>query len=163
MKMARWCGQGIEAKAHNGTCEFDIRLTALRNGGASVELRELKSIPTGPRIVDKNDDMVNPLEDLKPNALMASFFSHEVDRGSMKTTTTNVLLEAAIPLMEELEVTSDVLTSTSFSIPIEAAVLLMESVTVQGYGPFKEPTTYPLHDRGLVLLKGRNTDGGSDR
>jgi len=151
-----------EAKAHNGTCEFDIRLTALRNGGASVELRELKSIPTGPRIVDKNDDMVNPLEDLKPNALMASFFSHEVDRGSMKTTTTNVLLEAAIPLMEELEVTSDVLTSTSFSIPIEAAVLLMESVTVQGYGPFKEPTTYPLHDRGLVLLKGRNTDGGSD-
>lgn len=42
--------------------------------------------------------------------------------------------------------------------------LELESVTLQGFGPFVEQMTYPLHDRGLVLLSGVNDDDeGADR
>jgi DNA repair exonuclease SbcCD ATPase subunit len=35
-------------------------------------------------------------------------------------------------------------------------------VSLHGFGPFHETVTYPLYNRGLVLLRGYNKDGGSD-
>lgn len=36
----------------------------------------------------------------------------------------------------------------------------IKSVTLEGYGPFKEKTTYPLSDRGVVFVRGENRDDG---
>ena len=39
----------------------------------------------------------------------------------------------------------------------------LETITVEGYGPFQDSITYPLKDRGLILLRGTNRDGESQR
>ena len=39
----------------------------------------------------------------------------------------------------------------------------LETITVEGYGPFQDSITYPLKDRGLILLRGINRDGESQR
>ena len=36
----------------------------------------------------------------------------------------------------------------------------IKSVTLEGYGPFKKKTSYPLSDRGVVLVRGENRDDG---
>ena len=41
--------------------------------------------------------------------------------------------------------------------------LKLESVSLEGFGSFKEKVTYPLNERGLVLVRGTNKDGGGDR
>ena len=47
--------------------------------------------------------------------------------------------------------------------PFSTLGLSFEMMTVEGYGPFKDSISYPLKDRGLVLLKGTNRDGESQR
>lgn len=36
--------------------------------------------------------------------------------------------------------------------------LVLQNVTVEGFGPFKTPVSYPLADRGVVAVTGRNED-----
>jgi DNA repair exonuclease SbcCD ATPase subunit len=35
---------------------------------------------------------------------------------------------------------------------------VLQQVTVEGFGPFKNPVTYPLAGRGVVAVTGRNED-----
>ena len=44
----------------------------------------------------------------------------------------------------------------------DASFIHLESVTIEGFGPFGSPSfSYPLSGRGLVLLRGVNTDGSN--
>jgi hypothetical protein len=69
------------------------------------------------------------------------------------------LLEAGLEMLEELDADEAVRAHQTQNM----TDLKLDSVTLEGFGPFKDQASYPLLDRGLVLLRGRNKDGGSDR
>ncbi len=49
-------------------------------------------------------------------------------------------------------------TSEKTSVMIE-----LDSVSIAGFGSFRKEVSYPLSNRGVVLLRGTNKDFGSDR
>ena len=162
--------------------EFDRKVKDLRSLGASVEIRELKSLSSSPMInlaagIEKHLSNLGykpeseslAIEDMTPHATLSSFLYHEIQREAIKNSTATELLSAGNSLIEEMEgIEND--SSGSYSGNIDESVtskfsteLKLESITIQGFGSFKEVATYPLLDRGLVLLRGTNRDGGSDR
>jgi hypothetical protein len=71
------------------------------------------------------------------------------------------LLKAGLSLLGELELLED--SNNVFYPSGNMTDLLLESVSLQGFGSFKDQVTYPLRERGLVLVRGTNKDGGHDR
>ena len=81
----------------------------------------------------------------------------------MSSAMADQLLPAGLAVLEELA-----LNSTDFNTDLSVSQrnvseLDIWSVTIEGFGPFCKEVTYPLRNRGLVLLRGINQDGGSDR
>ena len=139
-----------------GESKLDATVSRLRKAGAAVEIREVKAIPSraiGPGVFDKD---TRQLEELTPAVTLASYFDEEVNRSSMTNLTARELFKAGMELLEEVEA-SDESPSTNVLTDIKLC-----SVSLEGFGPFKDRVTYPLLDRGLVLLRGTNKDGGSD-
>jgi DNA repair exonuclease SbcCD ATPase subunit len=135
---------------------FDRHVKELRRVGATVEVREIKSVALEAM---QSEDKAQ-LEEMTPEATLTSFLTEEVRREAMTNITAEDLLRAGMALMEELETSED-----AVSIGERAANftnLVLEEVTIQGFGPFKEKVSYPLNKRGLVLVRGKNKDGGSD-
>jgi hypothetical protein len=141
----------------------------MRSLGASVEIREVQSIANGPMAGDGNmhaDDLDWLLmEDMSPHTTWSNFLKEEVERGAINNSTATVLMEAGTTMLDEMEEKSD-------SSPDDDLIdkgsrsstnLSLNTVTVEGFGPFQESVSYPLNDRGLVLLRGTNRDGGSTR
>jgi hypothetical protein len=148
---------------------FDQKVKALRSLGASVEIREVQSIANGPMPGTGNmhaDDLDWLLtEDMSPLTTWSNFLNEEVERCAIKNSTATVLMEAGSAMLDEMEEKSD-------SSPDDDLIdkgsrsstnLSLDTVTVEGFGPFQECISYPLNDRGLVLLRGTNRDGGSTR
>ena len=139
-----------------GESEFDATVARLRKAGAAVEIREVKAIPSraiGPGVFDEDK---RQLEELTPAVTLASYFDEEVSRSSMTNVTARELLKAGMQLLEEIEASDE---SSSSNVLTDIKLC---SVSLEGFGPFKDRVTYPLLDRGLVLLRGTNKDGGSD-
>jgi hypothetical protein len=64
----------------------------------------------------------------------------------MKNSTAEELLKAGLSLLGELELFED---SNNVVYPSGNMMnLLLESVSLQGFGPFKDQVTYPLRERG---------------
>jgi hypothetical protein len=100
---------------------------------------------------------------MSPSTTWTNYLSSEVKRESMKNSTAEILLEAGNNLLEELGIPKDVNDNEADTRESnQSTKLSLDEITVEGFGPFKESTTYPLNDRGLVLLRGSNRDGGSD-
>ena len=77
----------------------------------------------------------------------------------MTTETVARLGPAGLEVLKEVAESSDLADSAGRGF----TDLALDTVSVEGFGPFRDKATYPLKDRGLVLLKGTNLDGGSDR
>eukprot|EP00957_Ditylum_brightwellii_P205554 15344374-Ditylum_brightwellii.AAC.1 len=164
-------------------CPFDDQIDKMRKYGISVEVREVmtqqqqqqnsimmqdeKEIVTGAATVVREEE-----EDASPITVLRSYLLSEVNRNIITNETANDYLKAGTALLEELMTLSPsssssedngVTLSTSIVGPnggrgtIE---LTLDSVTIQGFGSFMDKVTYPLRDRGLVLLRGTNRDGG---
>lgn len=155
----------------NGGSAFDTKVRDLRSIGVSVEVRETKSTPNVQHVgsVVNNDDELKDaldwllIEDMSPSTTWTNYLSSEVKRESMKNSTAEILLEAGNNLLEELGIPKDVNDNEADTRESnQSTKLSLDEITVEGFGPFKESTTYPLNDRGLVLLRGSNRDGGSD-
>ncbi len=154
-------------------CAFDAKVKALRSMGASVEMRETKVVPSS--LVESNghgkSDVVNEIdlnwllvEDLSPETTWAKFLQNEVKRDVIKNSTATKLLEFGNSILADLGCChSDDKESHEVNRDKNSAMLVFEEISIQGFGPFKESITYPLNERGLVLVKGSNRDGGSDR
>ncbi len=151
---------------------FDAKVKELRSVGASVEIREKKANPfsnrddSGKGISAPVDDLDWLLvEDMTPLSTWTNYLESEVNRDAMKNSTASVLLEAGNNILEELgcETVSSSGNGNVDDNSIVRTNLCLETITVKGFGPFKEEVTYPLMDRGLVLVRGSNRDGGSDR
>jgi hypothetical protein len=147
--------------ADNGEANgFDAKVKALRSAGALVEVREVRSAALDTKGMIGSID-VSMLEEMTPQKALAAFCSEETRREAMSNSTAEELLKAGSLLIDDMELSEGY--SNLLSVSTNTTNLVLESVSIKGFGPFKDEVEYPLLDRGLVLLRGTNRDGGSDR
>jgi len=139
----------------NEVDNLDASVTKLREKGVTVEIREVKSI-TDHNVTPGNVEDRQQLEDLSPEATLASYLSEQVNRGLMPNATSASLLPRGMEIINEMEMMKEI-TDKSPKSKIE-----FNYVSLEGFGPFKKSVKYPLSSRGLVLLRGVNKDGDSD-
>lgn len=140
---------------------FDAEVKALRQLGATVEIREIKAAPIA-LLNDSNDAELHSIEELSPEATLSSYLAGEVQREATQNSSAEMLLNAGLTFLKDLE-SSTCESSVSSASLTGHTKLCFESVEIQGFGPFKDSVNYPLNNRGLVLLRGVNKDGGADR
>jgi Calcineurin-like phosphoesterase len=166
---------------------LDEHVALLRKAGVLVEIRE-KALDWSDRPTVSTSATGSarvPVEDLSPPSLWDAFLNDQVERGTMLESARATLQSAGIVLIEEIErgtsandtamergddngtnseaVSSVVSAPFTKSKPTTDNGFQLHSLSLQGFGPFRDPITYPLLDRGLVLIRGSNRDGGSDR
>jgi len=143
--------------------EIAAQVMKLRKGGVTVELRE--SNAANDNAVAMASEDARALEDLIPSSTWKQFWREQVERGVIEENEARVLQDVGLLLLEELEeerAYNDDASIQNTLLPTPTN-LELDSVTVEGYGPFARRAHYPLSGRGLVLLRGSNLDGGSDR
>jgi hypothetical protein len=99
------------------------------------------------------------LEEMTPESTWKAYLKEEESRETLSDDSAKVLLEAGLEILEEVEAQA----KPTAAQPTSVTDLTIASVSLEGFGPFREAATYPLLNRGLVLLKGTNNDSGSDR
>eukprot|EP00571_Detonula_confervacea_P000636 CAMPEP_0172321892 /NCGR_PEP_ID=MMETSP1058-20130122/44578_1 /TAXON_ID=83371 /ORGANISM="Detonula confervacea, Strain CCMP 353" /LENGTH=1334 /DNA_ID=CAMNT_0013037503 /DNA_START=59 /DNA_END=4063 /DNA_ORIENTATION=+ len=162
----------VEEEMTGQKSPFDIKLEELRDAGIAVEIRDGQSrdgteelFATGESSTSNEKEI--ELEDLSPKATLAAYLDNEVDSGELGDATAKTLLENGEDLLRE---SNDVFaskgdTSPSLNSPANEVVvseLELESVSLLGFGSFRQEVVYPLSNRGVVLLRGTNKDFGSD-
>lgn len=159
-----------EDKKHNFIkSPFDEKTNELHAIGATVEIRQVKSLPEHPMMLPLEENLKNSnnsntkltlMEDLTPKAIFSSYLNGELERSALTNITASELLDAGIVLLEEeVETNEEIAKSFEKNNPSD---LTLDYVSVQGLGPFKDCVKYPLSGRGMVLLRGTNKDGGFD-
>jgi len=146
-----------------GKTLFDAKLEKLRDAGISVEIRDVQSqdqdeSQVSSSLVTEEDEV--ELEDLSPKATLTAYLDNEVGNGDLGEATAKKLLEMGEELLGESS--EDASQSSSPSSKTTVSELEIESVSIKGFGSFRQETVYPLHNRGVVLLRGTNKDFGSD-
>ena len=136
--------------------EVSSHIKSLRQGGAVVEIREVQATADPMGMAGTVGDA--SLEEMTPKSTWKAFLADAVRRDAMSDENADELSKVGLELLEEKQSQDEGSDDSS-----TLSDLQLTSVTVQGFGPFKESTTYPLLNRGLVLLRGTNSDGGSDR
>mmetsp|Transcript_9032 Transcript_9032/g.21479 ORF Transcript_9032/g.21479 Transcript_9032/m.21479 type:complete len:1288 (+) Transcript_9032:58-3921(+) len=130
------------------------RINEVREAGVTVEIRETKA-----KSLDKSEVSGAKLieEEMTPESTWKAYIEGEKERELLTEAKAASLLTEGLKLMEEIETNgnrredSDAVTD-----------LKLKSVSMEGFGPFQSRISYPLDNRGLVLLKGRNSDSGAD-
>jgi len=146
----------------NQTTDSTEHLKQLRTGGIMVEIREIKKTAQQALglATSATDGGTERLEAMSPETTWRAYLHEEEhERQTLTNDTFQVLLEEGLKIVNEVEATEDVKSEQERA----HCNLSLKRVSVEGFGPFRGKTTYPLSDRGLVLLKGTNNDGGSDR
>jgi len=140
---------------------FHDHVKLLRKTGATVELRELKGDDAEAMGGAASGIDASTLEDLSPESVWTSYLQEDVRRQARLNESAQLLVEAGLEIIEEVQAEDE-----SFR-PLmgknATTELDLESVSIEGFGPFRNKVTYPLYNRGLVLVRGTNLDGGSDR
>ena len=138
--------RGLVVTSDDTALKSQIQL--LRDQGVVVEVREVSS---------NNDNLSSPtmlpndsVEDMSPvstwraylkDAEIRNEFANENDHDS--------LLEIGLKILEEIESTGGV---QNRGVQHD---LRLTSTSATGFGPFEDAITYPLENRGLVLLRGK--------
>ena len=153
---------------------FNDKLDEFRQSGISVEIRDIQS--QQPEDVDVlssssssssslNEDKIE-FEDQSPMTTFITYLSSEVNRsGELGEATVKKLTSYGEELLREANdggtrrggglVTPGITTGV--------CEIEIESVSILGFGSFRQEVLYPLTNRGVVLLKGTNNDDiGSD-
>jgi hypothetical protein len=141
-----------EAATIQATVGSHIKM--LREAGVTVEVREVKTEPLGRADIQGVKGLE---EEMTTESTWSAYLDEEAKRESLSANNARILLEAGLEVLEEIDSSGELKMHTN-----EATDLQLNKVSVEGFGPFQSRLTYPLLDRGLVLLKGSNFDGGSD-
>jgi len=141
---------------------FDVKLEELRNAGISVEIRDVQS-----QDQDESETFDSTtaegeveLEDLSPKAILTAYLDNEVDNEDLGEATAKKLLEMGQEMLGESSFED--ISQSSPGNKMTVSELAIKSVSIRGFGSFRQETIYPLHNRGVVLLRGINKDFGSD-
>jgi DNA repair exonuclease SbcCD ATPase subunit len=152
---------------------LDKQVSLLRNSGVIVEIREVTERLSADDLHLLNDAKTSNEQhlrsDMSASSLWAAYLSHEADRGSLSKSHEETLSCKGNEILAEIgsvgvdSLASTMITSAASLDPSDSrSNFQLHTVTVQGFGPFSDKVTYPLFNRGLVLVRGFNKDGGSD-
>jgi hypothetical protein len=161
--------QRLENQRHHLSLKNDVdeHVAKLREHGVVVEIRPMFDRPkTTSR--SQNTTLLtgqDAQEDfLSPFALWKAYLDSEIRRDGplFSNATRHVWKNVGHEILSETlkECDSEWLSS---SLSVKPVNLRLSSLVLQGFGPFRQKITYPLDNRGLVLLRGTNRDGGADR
>lgn len=131
-------------------------IQAFRDQGVAIEIRDAPNLdPTGLAETGSND-LNGPLpEDLSPESTWRAYLEEGFAQENISDDDRHAaLLQAGLEILESIEAGNgdeDVSTYRADQLQYD---LRLSSVSVQGFGPFQRKVTYPLGDRGLVLLRG---------
>ena len=131
----------------------------LRAEGVMVEIREVKK-SANQAMSFTNVGGADRLQEMSAESTWRAYLHEEEhERQTITNESSKLLLVAGLEILNEVE------SSEEFQAEKEKKYtdLSLTQVTIEGFGPFREKTSYPLSNRGLVLLKGTNNDVGSDR
>ena len=142
---------------NNLTQLVDQRIHQLRKASVTVELRELAE--RRPLTTGQYAGEASQVDDLSPKETWKAYLDLEVEREAMEGGQAHEMLAAGWELLDSLSEDNQDLRIDSSQHRTE---LVLNSVTLEGFGPFQSKQTYPLRDRGLILLRGNNQDGGAD-
>ncbi|CAJ1923078.1 unnamed protein product [Cylindrotheca closterium] len=142
-------------KENSLSVSIATRINELREAGVTVEIRETKA-----KSLDKSElSGAKPVgEEMTPESTWKAYIEGEKERDILTEAKADSLLKEGLKLMEEIETNGGKLPEDSDAV----TDLKLKSVSMEGFGPFQSRITYPLDNRGLVLLKGRNSDSGAD-
>ena len=154
--------KALEEESQGSTKGVGDHIRRLRKGGVTIELRETKNTNGGESVSSVTSVDTAALEDLTPVSTWKHFCEEQIRREIADEGEARALQEAGLALLDELDEESE-LSPVRDLLMATATNLELEAVTVEGYGPFAGRVHYPLKERGLVLLRGSNQDGGSDR
>ncbi len=158
--------RGDDTAANLDINPFNERVKACRKNGISVEIRDSQAISaTTPHPTNnENGNIEVDLEELSASATLVAYLQNEVADGTIDEGTAKELVEKGEAILRELnDIASTSTTAPMNNAPntIQMTDLDLESVSIRGFGLFREESTYPLHKRGVVLIRGRNDDFGS--
>ena len=147
----------------NDVSPFDSKVKSLRKLGASVEIREMRQAIVPIPLEASGTDAMNH-EEMTPENTLKAYLAQEQLRGSVDRESAADLLQAGISLVEcignELEGSGKAGNSNPHA---NGASLEFVSVVAKGFGPFVDEISYPLSERGLVLLRGSSDSNGSGK
>jgi len=145
--------RGLEnSEYHNA---LSSRVQSLRDQGLVVELREVsdKNHLSSKKVATNSD--IPGFDEMSPESTWRAYLEDEKIRGSISENDHDSLLRVGLGILQEIE--SDATQSMAMQ-----RDLRLTSTTVTGFGPFEDTIEYPLDRRGLVLLRGSNSDYGPD-
>ena len=160
-----------ESMTVNKRSLFNVKLEEFRQSGISVEIRDVQSqqqedveVLSSSSSPSLNDEKIE-LEDQSPMTTFITYLSSEVNRSELGEATAKKLTSYGEDLLREANDGGTRKGGGLVTPGITAGVceLEIESVSVLGFGSFRQEVLYPLTNRGVVLLKGVNKDDiGSD-
>ena len=157
------CGSGTESTLE--TNPFNERVRACKKAGISVEIRDSLAVSITPplRTNESDNKFEVDLEELSASVTLATYLANQVADGTIDEATAEELVQKGNTILRELsDIESNKTAPINSRNSIQMTDLVFESVTIRGFGSFREVSTYPLHERGVVLIRGRNDDFGSD-
>ncbi|KAL7444717.1 hypothetical protein ACHAXM_010925 [Skeletonema potamos] len=158
----------LNTAANSNINSFDERVKICRENGISVEIRDSQATSAKtphPTSSNENDNNIEvDLEELSASATLVAYLRNEVADGKIDGGTAKELAEKGEAILRELNDIASNSTAPMNDAPntIQMTDLDLESVSIRGFGLFREESTYPLRKRGVVLIRGRNDDFGSD-
>ena len=160
-----------ESMTVNKRSLFNVKLEEFRQSGISVEIRDVQSqqqedveVLSSSSSSSLSDEKIE-LEDQSPMTTFITYLSSEVNRSELGEATAKKLTSYGEDLLREANDGGTRKGGGLVTPGITAGVceLEIESVSVLGFGSFRQEVLYPLTNRGVVLLKGVNKDDiGSD-
>ena len=134
--------------------ELEKHAGVMRRLGVTVEIREEAAEVSEARAGFTETTYA---EDLSMESTWQAFVKEEVRRERLTPEKGAELLAEGSSFLADFD------SSVDEEAKGKSIHLVLESVEMEGFGPVKSLVHYPLLDRGLVLLRGTNRDGGSDR
>ena len=150
----------------SNTNPFNERVKAYRKSGISVEIRDSPTISAKTAdVTNENENNIEvDLEELSASATLAAYLKKEVSDGTIDNSTSKEIFMRGENILQELsDITSNSTAPMKYA-PNDGQLtnLDFETISISGFGLFREECTYPLWKRGVVLIRGRNDDFGSD-
>lgn len=132
-------------------------IQAFRDHGVALEIREAGSLdPTALAASDHNLSGGPLPEDMSPESTWRAYLEESCAlEGTSDDDHREALLEAGLQILEGLEASNGNDGVDSYHSVQLQYDLNLSHISVKGFGPFQRKATYPLGDRGLVLLRGR--------
>ena len=142
-----------KSDAESHLSSFDAKVNELRGTEISVEIRDSQPKPNDEIAIPllKHEEEALDLEELSPKATFEAYIENEVASGALGESTAKKLLRVGEDVLKDISdiAASEEGASTPLA-PDKATTtdIDIESVSVVGFGTFKQEVFYPLRKRG---------------